>query len=383
MKQNQNYLLRELGSVPYLLPYGQMIADFKHGMQINDTGVYIWNLLEEEKSLEELLSACSSHYAISEENLSDFREDITAFLKLLISHGIIEDEDNSLIFTETSYEEKFLTIGNLGLKFIGPNESFPKDFSLFLASECTQIHQTISVIPKNPRIRSNGQLLLRNRELMILEQKDRYILLFPDSKHIIEIHVTKDGRNVYCYCRPPYSGSFQMDLFHALRLPFLYLAQKYGMVAIHSASLLYKGKAWIFSGHSGAGKSTHTNLWKELYHTPIINGDLNLLALHDGQAFVYGIPWCGTSGICDTKSYPLGGIILLKQAPQNRIEALSEDQKLLLVSQRLISPIWTAALFDTNLSAIRTITKKCMVCRLFCTKEPSAASLIKSEIDNS
>ena len=36
-----------------------------------------------------------------------------------------------------------------------------------------------------------------------------------------------------------------------------------GMFALHSASLLYLEKAWLFSGPSGMGKSTHTALWKK------------------------------------------------------------------------------------------------------------------------
>ena len=46
------------------------------------------------------------------------------------------------------------------------------------------------------------------------------------------------------------------EIFFAIRTIFLYNASFKGMYAIHSASVLYKDKAWLFSGHSGAGKST-------------------------------------------------------------------------------------------------------------------------------
>lgn len=45
--------------------------------------------------------------------------------------------------------------------------------------------------------------------------------------------------------------------------------------------------------------------------TPLLNGDLNLIGEENGQFFVYGIPWCGTSGICTTEKQRLGGIVLL------------------------------------------------------------------------
>ena len=62
MKQNPNYILKELAGVPYLLPYGQMIADHRRGIKLNETGVYFWNLLKEERSLEEILYAGKIHY---------------------------------------------------------------------------------------------------------------------------------------------------------------------------------------------------------------------------------------------------------------------------------------------------------------------------------
>lgn len=45
--------------------------------------------------------------------------------------------------------------------------------------------------------------------------------------------------------------SYTDNLFHAIRLFFLFIAQKKGLFAIHSASILYHDKAWLFSGHSG------------------------------------------------------------------------------------------------------------------------------------
>ena len=41
MKQADGYLLETIAGVPYLLPYGQNIADLKRGVQLNDTGVFL------------------------------------------------------------------------------------------------------------------------------------------------------------------------------------------------------------------------------------------------------------------------------------------------------------------------------------------------------
>ena len=379
MTQNKNFILKEIENVPYLLPYGQAIADQKRGIRINDTGIYLWKLLEEERTLSELISLCAAYYDITEAEMPDFQEDITQFINQLTSYGIIESLASDIHTSET--DTLLLSIGNLGLKLSGPSEAFPKEFADFTVSDCPQVHQHIELRTGPPFNTNNGRILLRNKELVILEQDDQYILLFPQSKHIIEIQLQKDAKHALCYCLPPYTDTFRYDVFHAIRLLYLYLAQKHDMAALHSASILYKGKLWLFSGHSGMGKSTHTNLWKVIFDTPVINGDLNLLALENGQPVVRGIPWCGTSGICNTQTYPLGGIVLLKQASADSIEELTPDKKQLLVCQRLISPTWNTEQFNINLDIVKNIIPNIMVCRLNCTKENSAAEIMKAYID--
>ena len=69
------------------------------------------------------------------------------------------------------------------------------------------------------------------------------------------------------------------------------------------------------------------------YQTPVLNGDLNILGIKDGMPCVYGLPWCGTSEIYTTTTYPLGGIVFLKQAPFNRVDFLSLDEQALCLVQ--------------------------------------------------
>jgi len=408
MKQNSSFILKEIAGVPYLLPYGQMIADHQRGLKTNATGVYLWNLLAEELSMEEIVSRSAAYYEISEEELPEFSKEITKFVEQLKSHGIVVESEQTAsdyVFTklETSRAEteknrenekvtdvsdtcqKQLFIGGILLTYSGPAEAFPPEFSDFVTenAEATQIKdkQTIVLHSELPAEAPSGRLLLHNAELNIIEQENYYLLQFPMAKKHLEIHLSKDGHTAHCYSLPPYNADFHYDFFHALRLVFLYLAQKHGMAALHSASILYKDKLWLFSGHSGMGKSTHTNLWKEHFNTPVINGDLNLLAIEEGTPVVHGIPWCGTSGIYDTKTYPLGGIILVNRGTTDYTEEITTDQKQLLVSQRLISPSWTKEQWEKNLEVVESVTKDILVCKLFCTKEKSAAEVMRGRVD--
>ena len=94
MRQNKGFVLKEIENIPYLLPYGQMIADRKRGMQINATGAYLWNLLEQVCTLDELIEQSAKYYEVPTVDLEEFQNDISRFVQQLVAYGIvIEDPD--------------------------------------------------------------------------------------------------------------------------------------------------------------------------------------------------------------------------------------------------------------------------------------------------
>ncbi len=381
MKQNSNYVLKELAGKSYLLPYGQMIADHRRGTKINDTGVYLWNLLSTEHTMEEILDTAGAYYQIADNDFPEFERDIRCFINTLLAHGILLDSAPNI--SAPNQHIKYLQIAGLNIQFVNFWDAFPEQFNAFILDRQPPANIDFVIIyhigrPSQPE---NGTMLLRNYELNVMELPDKYILTLPQTPEIFELHISKDGMTADIYTMPLTTEEYKENLFHAIRLPFLYVAQMHGMAAIHSASILYKDKAWLFSAPSGTGKSTHANLWKEYLQVPTINGDLNLLAMKDNIPVIHGIPWCGTSATFDTETHDLGGIILLRQSPCDRITELPTDEKQLLVSQRFISPSWTVELFEKGLTLAETVTNNCLVCRLNCTKEISAMETMKNRID--
>ena len=85
--------------------------------------------------------------------------------------------------------------------------------------------------------------------------------------------------------------------------------------------------------------------------------------------------------ICTPKDYPLGGIIFLKQAAIDQVQSLQPDEKVLHILQRMISPAWTKELLLRNLHFSEALAPLIFSCRLYCTKEPSAARTLKAAID--
>ena len=112
-----------------------------------------------------------------------------------------------------------------------------------------------------------------------------------------------------------------------------------GMV-LHASALEYDGKAYLFSGPSGVGKSTHAHLWQQLFGdaAQVFNDDKPALRFLDGQWYAYGTPWCGKDGINQNKKVPLQGICFLIQSKENNIRRLSKEEAIgYIMSQTVYS----------------------------------------------
>ena len=84
---------------------------------------------------------------------------------------------------------------------------------------------------------------------------------------------------------------------------------------------------------------------------------------------------------CSKQSYPLGGIIFLSQGVDNEIINLSEEQKLLRLLHRCISPGWSEEMQERNCQVVENLSDNILICHLTCTQEKEAAACSKMEID--
>ena len=404
-KPSDRYMLRSLHGTYYLIPTVQDIAMHRNAIKLNDTGLIIWNAIINGVSMDKIPSVIRHRLtadgidmsSVSDAELSD---DAYTFIHSLIRQNALmtaEYNDSRLHSGNTgslSFDACY-KIGGLTIGFNGCTDCLDislEDFRIDRSNGtgsgnnndnngCT-VDQLWRLRPLIDMPEFDGHMIIHTVQLELFESGGWYVMTFPCNRHLLMCRVTTDGTVAEFFYDHRDMPEARTELFYGLRNVFLVAAQQHGMFALHSASIKYNGYALLFCGQSGTGKSTHTAFWHELFGTPYLNGDLNLTGIEDGVAYVYGIPWCGTSGIYTTDQVPVGAITLLRQASDNHVSIPSPDSAQLLVAQRMISPTWCIPLADMNLDYAGRLQDCCHILKLSCTASPDAACVMKAYIDN-
>ena len=144
---------------------------------------------------------------------------------------------------------------------------------------------------------------------------------------------------------------------------------------IHASTVVLDGRAYLFSGHSTAGKSTHTRLWQQVFGPAavVINDDKPALRRIGGVWHAYGTPWCGKDGINCNASAPVAGICFMKKADRNAIRRLTPKEAMARVMAQTIYKFSTVQEMDQMLGKLDLLLREVPVFELENRPEPAAA----------
>lgn len=144
---------------------------------------------------------------------------------------------------------------------------------------------------------------------------------------------------------------------------------------VHSSVVENGGKAYMFLGASGRGKSTHSDLWtRHIKGSTLINDDNPVIRISsDGTPIVYGSPWSGKRPIYKNVSYPIGGITAIEQAKENSIR-----RERIPVAFGIMLASCSTLKFDKEIhmaicGTITNILERIAIHTLFCLPDEAAA----------
>lgn len=167
-------------------------------------------------------------------------------------------------------------------------------------------------------------------------------------------------------------------LWHNMALP--QLLPHFGALVLHGSFIKVGGKAIIFTAPSGTGKSTQAALWEKHRGAVICNGDKTGLRVKDGVLRAYGLPFCGTSGICCNTSLPAAAIVHLSQAPENTVARLSTIQAIQSVMQNVYADRCVPEEWQQVMNLVLDVVSAVPVYHLACTPDERAVAALEQAL---
>jgi len=76
----------------------------------------------------------------------------------------------------------------------------------------------------------------------------------------------------------------------------------------------------LFTGESGAGKTTMARLWKKERGASVLSDDRIILRQDQGRFWMYGTPWHGEEKLASPARAPLRAIFVLRHGRKNRLK---------------------------------------------------------------
>lgn len=194
---------------------------------------------------------------------------------------------------------------------------------------------------------------------ILCHKDDEWWVAFLPYENLPPYAVTcwKEGsREILCYYQDNSEDYMNLsrNFFHLLSSETL--AYRFGGFLLH-ASLIRKkdGKTIVFSAPAQTGKSTQASLWEKHRGAEVLNGD-RAAVLPDGEGLrAFGLPFAGTSGIYRNESGMVEAIVILRQAPYNKVTPIKGAMIARYLYSEVMIQRWDAQFSGDMLERICTL----------------------------
>ncbi|MCM1312345.1 MAG: phosphoenolpyruvate carboxykinase [Bacteroides sp.] len=210
-------------------------------------------------------------------------------------------------------------------------------------------------------------------ESSLLTDDESRLYMYADS-YCSDIHIVIVGTGI---C----SG---IALGNLLRIAYSQAIIRHGAVSLHASTVCLDGKAYIFMGKSGTGKSTHSRLWQRCFDScELLNDDNPVVRMENGIAVVYGTPWSGKTACYKNKSCAVGGFVRIRQNVGNRFIPCEGVTAFAALLPGCVVIKEDGGAYDAMCDTLTGIATTVRVGILECLPDEAAAELCRKSLDMS
>jgi hypothetical protein len=118
-------------------------------------------------------------------------------------------------------------------------------------------------------------------------------------------------------------GNFMPFEHPSMELLTYWVLVKRGGIGLHASGVKTDTGGVVFSGMSGAGKSTISGIWMDTGEITILSDDRIGARPDDDGYRIHGTPWHGTLDVCNADSAPLRAIFFIGHGERNEVTPIS------------------------------------------------------------
>lgn len=139
----------------------------------------------------------------------------------------------------------------------------------------------------------------------------------------------------------------------------------------------------LFSGISGIGKSTQSELWCRHRGAKLINGDRPILSKAEDGWLAWGSPYAGSSQCHINESCPVSAIVMLRQEKMCSLRRLDPSEAFRAVWSGLTMSSWNEALVERAVELAMELIQTVPVYEFGCTPDDRAVEFLEGELQKS
>ena len=173
-----------------------------------------------------------------------------------------------------------------------------------------------------------------------------------------------------------------MQVNTSLMIQYTFASAPHDTLLLHASVTRYRGKANLFFGVSGTGKSTHSRLWHEYVpESDLMNDDNPIIRFAPGHGCtVYGSPWSGKTLCYRNVQAPVNALVRLEQSPVNEITRLQPLQAYASVIAAVSTIRWRHEIMDQLVPTVERVAMNIPCFQLRCRADKEAVEVCKNAI---